>query len=404
MFAIGSFGVQAATTLGLMFVLMHTLANEQYVTFSLLFATAQLTAMSLFEWLRIAATRFEPGMSPERTLAYRATTTSLYLVLVVLTPLVTLAVGFGQGMSFGSALLLALGAVVQGGGDLVLTILRSRERMTVFGVLQMTRALAAAAAAITVAWMTDRADLTYLAYCAGAVLPVCRVLAGRWRMVATALHGFGMGGARPILAFGIPSALAGILMQAIPVMLRWLIVGHHDSAVEAGALFAIDIMQRPFVVIVGAVQAVMSPPVVAAFESGDRALFRARIVKVYRIIAAIIVGLVAIGLVSVPVAGHLIVSPSLAPSFVATGRVAVLFFACQSFLLYSAQFPSYILRQTGVLVGLSASELLLLALTLAAVPTTPDTVMWVATIPVAAFTALLAIYVALSPAMILRRM
>lgn len=404
LFAISSFGVQAAATLGQMFVLMHTLSNTQYVTFSLLFATAQLTAMSLFEWLRVAAMRFEPGMAPDRAANYRATTSTLYVTVAALAPFVTLAIGFWRGLPPGNAILLALGAVVLGGGDLVLTVLRSRDRMIEFGALQMTRALVAALAAIAVGWLTDRADLTYFAYCAGALLPVGMALVQRRQVVTAALRAFGTKGSRQIVTFGIPSAIAGVLMQAIPVALRWLIAGHHDSAAEAGALFAIDMMQRPFVVIVGAVQAVMSPAVVVAFENRDRVQFRHRLVRVYQIIAGIIVALILAGLVAVPIAGHLIVSPALAPSFVATGRIALIFFACQSFLLYSAQFPSYILRQTGVLVGLSAAELALLAITFSLVPTTPDMVMWVATIPVAAFTAVLAVYVLLSPAMILRRM
>lgn len=404
LFAISSFGAQAVATLGQMFVLMHTLSNAQYVTFSLLFATAQLTAMSLFEWLRVAAMRFEPGLTDERAANYRATTSTLYVIVAVLAPFITLAISFWRGLPPENAMLLALGAVVLGGGDLVLTVLRSRERMIEFGMLQMTRALMAALAAIIVGWLTDRADLTYLAYCVGALLPVSKALLQRRRAVLAALRAFGTTGARRIIAFGIPSAVAGVLMQAIPVALRWLIASQHDSTAEAGALFAIDMMQRPFVVIVGAVQAVMSPAVVIAFENRDRAQFRHRLIKVYKIIAAIIVALVVVGMVAVPIAGHLIVSPVLAPAFVATGRVALVFFACQSFLLYSAQFPSYILRQTGVLIGLSAAELMVLAITFALVPTTADTVMWVATVPVVLFTAVLTVYVMRSPGMILRRM
>ena len=72
--------------------------------------------------------------------------------------------------------------------------------------------------------------------------------------------------------YGMLAAAASVIHLSVPVALRFIVVGGLGAAAPtatAGFSMAIDLLQRPFAVLVAAIHAMNYPEVVVEFEHGS---------------------------------------------------------------------------------------------------------------------------------------
>jgi O-antigen/teichoic acid export membrane protein len=268
-FALGAYVYQALIAFGLLIAAARILPPSQYAGYSIFIAVTQFGAIAFFEWIRFATTRFYPGRSPLGEARQRGT----ILVEALACAGLTIVAGL-VAMAFGVPPLLALlGAgvsILQGASDLHLTMLRFRRRFTAFSWIQGLRAsllaIATIIGAITGGTVTAAAAgllAGYLLYALVVAVADRRTRYTRGRLAADV--------ARAHFTYGSVAAGASVLGLVAPLGLRLILANVMGAHAAAGALLALDLLQRPFVLVVAALQAIQYPDVVTAYDRSDKA-------------------------------------------------------------------------------------------------------------------------------------
>jgi len=338
--ALGAYFYQAALAFGLLIVVARLLPAADYAGYSIFIASTQFVAICCFDWIRYACTRFYPGRDAaaeadqRRTLWGETAAAALVCVIAgaIVIPLGLPPVIAGLGVAV---------AIVQGGSDIHFTMLRFRRQFSAFSGLQGFRATILATGSIAGAWMGHSLVTTatglvgaYLVFAAIALVVELRVRrpAGRWSSDIAREH----------LSYGSISAGASVIGLLAPLGLRLILSSTLGPIAAAGALLAVDLLQKPFVLIIAALQAIQYPDVVTAFDHAERKGLRQHLGQYYALLVTLSLitgtGILAILL---PVSA-IAVAPELRSSFLAGAPILVFLFMLRSITQFVSTTPAHL--------------------------------------------------------------
>ncbi|MDP4021784.1 hypothetical protein Q8W71_04025 [Methylobacterium sp. NEAU 140] len=363
-FAFASYVYQSAAAIVLIVCVSHLVAPATYTAFSLTLASAQFAGVLAFEWVQIAGTRYLSSATPATgprlrvallaadgggALALAAAAGTLLLAAPALAPDRTLVL-LGLGIAAG-----------QGLTDLALTMVRVDGRLGRAAALMVLRASALVTGTVAGAWLDGSARGALAGNLAGHAVGLAAALATAW--------GSGLfRGASPRLdradlarfaRFGVPAAAASVTHLTVPIAIRYLIVGLYaaNPAVAAAASLALDLLQRPFSVLIAAIHIVSYPEVVAAHDRGGPDAARAaaaRLLEFMLCATTIMLG----GLVAfLPEAAALLVRPELRADFVGVGAAATAFYFLHVQIQTTLAIVPQLREATARLVGVAAAQL-----------------------------------------------
>ena len=353
--ALGAYFYQAILAFGLLIAVARLLLPAEYASYSLFMAMTQFGAIFSFEWLRFACSRFYPGLTAETELVQRRTIVVEALVCAVICLVGGLAT-LPFGSSFPVALLGGAVAVCQGASDLHLSIVRFGQRFAAFSWLQGLRAsfLAVGTVGGAVAGHSFIAAIAgtlaaYVAYALAAVIIDRRAYAkgGIFDRVVAREH----------LIYGSVSAGVSVLALLSPLGLKLILTTSLGPAGAAGVLLALDLLQRPFTLIVSALQAIQYPDVVAAFDRKDKALPR-RLGQFYALLITLsLITAAGIFVILRPVA-ELAVAPAMREAFLLTGPLVVVFSMLRALTQNMSTTPAHLVLNLKDLTLLALADCL----------------------------------------------
>lgn len=256
--------------LGIQFVIPRLLLPEEYTRFAMMWASGQLVAALLFEWLRIGVVRYsasdagDPRRLPE-TLA------ALYAALLVgasVLAVILLAAGKTGNAMFMAGLILFY-ACAQGAFDGQQAHLRARFLNVRFSVTWMARSVLSFSLTLVVA--SAFSDGKFALAALSASFLIVSLFAGlsprslRWPARSSAVF---------LMKFGLFAAAAGIISFALPLVARYAMVHYAGGTDSAGAVLAVDIAQKILMALGTAVNLLLLQPVISRVnrdpEEGSR--------------------------------------------------------------------------------------------------------------------------------------
>jgi len=355
--ALGAYFYQSLLAFGLLIVVSNLLPASDFAAYSLFTSIVQFAEIACFQWIRAAASRFYPG--PDETsersergviMVELAGSAGICLLGASLAPL------FGAPVWLG--LLGAVAAILQGAGETHLTMLRFRQEFRLFSQLQGARATILAAA--TIAGAAIRPDFAHvmagflagnIVYCILAwarsrrVMPIC----AHWRADIVKRN----------LVYGGTTAGAGVATLLMPLALKTVLLGSLGQA-AAGPMLALDLLQRPFIMITASLQAIRFPELVAQFDrKGDPRAMQEELGRYY----ALLVGLSLIGAAGIiavlGLATQLVIPAGLREAFLRTAPFVMLMAMLRAIAQTVLPTPAHLQRRLSIIVGLAALDCLL---------------------------------------------
>lgn len=352
--ALGAYFYQSLLAFGLLIVVSHLLAAPDYAAYSLFIAIVQFADILCFQWIRAASSRFYPGPDETKEEAERgvivvelAGSAAICLLAAFLAPL------FGAPLWLG--LVGAIAAILQGAGELHLTMLRFRQEFRLFSWLQGARATILAVS--TIAAAAIRPDLAHvLAGVLAGNLIYCAVAWARSRRVMPLVARWHADIARRNLAYGGIGAGAGIATLLVPLGLKTILLGTLGPA-AAGPMLALDLLQRPFIMVTSSLQAIRFPELVALFDrKGEPEAVRAELGRYY----ALLVGLSLIGAAAIiavlGLATELVIPAGLREGFQRTAPLVMLMALARGLIQTVLPTPAHLQRRLPVILGLAVLD------------------------------------------------
>ncbi len=326
--ALGGYFYQSAAAILLIFAISHILPPANYTHFSLALASSQLLGIFMFEWLQLAGVRFLAAARGEGAARLRA---SLFIgalisavILVLVGSVASTAVALPPKVA---ALGLAL-AVLQGLTDLLFMMVRVAGRLGTAGVLLFLRASILLLGAVGGALIgADTASTLLGSICGYAVslLIGLIVLRAPFRPAPLATLRADLW---DFCRYGMLAAGASVIHLTVPVTIRFIIVGHlaADPAASAGFSMAIDLLQRPFSVLVSAIHTINYPEVVFKFEHESEMEARHSTARLFDFVICTTLVLLG-GLIGfLPDAGRIFVPHAMLRSFLDAAPAAATFY------------------------------------------------------------------------------
>lgn len=355
--ALLSYAYQALLAFGSLLAIAHLLAAADYTVYSLFMATSQLAAIAAFEWIRFACSRFYPGPDAASEAVQRGTIEREFLASLGVCAVAALAAA-ASGLV--TPLLAGLGLIVvilQGWTDLHLTMLRFRHQFTAFSSLQGLRATALAIGSVIGALTLHSVEGAAAGLAAGYVLMSAVALAidlrqrhpaGRWDKAIMRQH----------IHYGSVSAGASVIGLAAPLGLRLILQAAFGPA-AAGALLAIDLLQRPFVLVISAVHGVQYPSVVRAYDRHEPGLGLG-LGRYYALLVTLAL-LTAGGVAAIlPLIAEWLVAADLRPAFIATTPAVLFIFLMRATTQNVFATPAHLMKQMRIITWLAVSDAVLL--------------------------------------------
>ncbi|WP_077959687.1 hypothetical protein [Ensifer adhaerens] len=360
--ALGAYFYQAVIAFGLLIVVAHWLAPADYASYSLFISICQFAAIAAFEWVRFACTRFYPGPDAETEAAERRT-----ILVEALACAVLCLIAAGLSLLFGVppvvALVGGLVSIAQGGSDLHLTMLRFRQDFRAFSVLQGSRATILAAGTLAGALVSPSFLSTVTGLLGGyaAYGLLAFILSRRAEnRTATALDSARV---RKHLVYGSVSAGAATAAMFAPLALKAIFTTALGTAGAAGALLALDLLQRPFVLIVSALQAIQYPEIVAAHDRTEDRTGLARQLGHYYALLTSFALMMAAGIFAVLLpAAWLVVSPDLQQAFLATAPAIIVLSLVRTLTQIMLPTPLHLRQRLALILLLAVIDCALLNL------------------------------------------
>lgn len=362
--ALISFAYQSAAAIILVFSLSHILVPAEYTIFSLALASSQLLCVLMFEWLQLAGVRFLAAARGEDAVRLRSS-----LVAAALFSAVVL-VSFGSVASLLTQLapqIVVLGlalAVLQGLTDMLFMMIRVSDRLGTAALLLILRASLLLFGAVTGALLRQSTGAALL----GILCGYATVLTIGWISHRMPLRKVPL---RAMLAdwadfgrYGLLAAGASMIHLTVPVTIRFMVVGSlgaANQAASAGFSMAIDLLQRPFAVLVAAIHTMNYPDAVVRFERGTSAAARQAIAQLFDfILCATIVTLGGI-IGFLPDAGRLFVPAGILSSFLAAAPATAVFYFFHTHLQSTLAVIPHLRKSSLRLVVVAACQLILVS-------------------------------------------
>ena len=347
--ALGAYVYQSLLAFGLLLAVARILAPADYATYSVFVGTTQLGAIAAFEWLRFACSRFYPGQTPGTERDQRRT-----LLVEGLAGGAACLVAGAIMLGFGLSPVLALGggaiAAAQGGSDLHLSVVRFAQRFKAFSRLNAIRATVIAIGTLGGSALTRTVEggivglaLGYVVYGLIAAFGDRKAYdgVGRFRMQIVREHA----------SYGGVSAGMSVLGMLSPLGLKLILTSFLGQEASAGALLALDLLQRPFVMVISALQAVEYPDVVAAFDR-KAPDFGKRLGRFYALMTTLSLVSAAAVFVGLRLVAEIVVSPALRDGFLLTAPLVTAFAMLRSLTQNIATTPAHLeldLRELALL-------------------------------------------------------
>ncbi|MGE6782657.1 hypothetical protein ACQKGL_09060 [Ensifer adhaerens] len=360
--ALGAYFYQAVIAFGLLIVVAHWLAPVDYGSYSLFISICQFAAIAAFEWVRFACTRFYPGPDATSEAAERRA-----ILVEALACAVLCLIAAGLSLLFGVppvvALVGGLVSIAQGGSDLHLTMLRFRQDFRAFSVLQGSRATVLAAGTLAGALVSPSFLSTVAGLLGGyAAYGLLALLLSR-RAESRPAAALDSTRVRKHLVYGSVSAGAATAAMFAPLALKAIFTTALGTAGAAGALLALDLLQRPFVLIVSALQAIQYPEIVAAHDrSEDRTSLPRQLGHYYALLTSFAL-MMAAGIFAVLLpAAWLVVSPDLQQGFLATAPAIIVLSLVRTLTQIMLPTPLHLRQRLALILLLAVIDCALLNL------------------------------------------
>jgi hypothetical protein len=374
LFALGAYGVQAASTLGVVFAVSHLLEPGSYGGYSLVVATSQTAAVLASEWIRLAALRFCSANSddlPNRVATVQCTFVSVCLLLVLL------AAGLSAAgrIPAHQAMLGAVVAILLGATDLQLVFLRVRGSFNGFARLQALRAIVLLLAPTLAAWYTRTAEGTLLGLSLGYLVSMAlfvRADPSWWRIQPSLFKASFLA---DMARYGVAAAGASMTHSLVPMGLRWTGQATMSTPTFAGFSLALDLLQKPFALVTSAIGGILSPGVIKEFEEAPDSK-RPKLKQLYEVQSWAVIVLLGGSLAFIPEVAHWGVKAALQDSFDLLGPVIAIIFGSHIVVQSILATPGHLLKSGKGLMGNAIVEVALVGapcLYALAVPSTPPT-------------------------------
>ena len=357
--ALAAYFYQAAVAFGLLIAVAHLLTPADYAAYSLFISISQFAAILCFEWVRFACSRFYPGQGPGSEALERKALTVEFAACSAIC-LIVASVSIFFSVSAEIAVLGGLVAIFQGGSDLHLTMLRFRQEFRVFSRLQGSRAtilaigtLAGAAIAPTFTWTVAGLMAGYLAYGLLAAF-----------LTRNSLHeaaSFEKARVRKHFVYGSVAASASVIGMLTPLGLKSILTAMLGAGGAAGALLALDLLQRPFILIVSALQAIQYPDVVTTYDrDGSTPAFTKQLGEYYSLLTGLTL-MTAAGIFALlqPV-GQLVIAAGLRKEFLAVAPFVIGLATCRALTANMLPTPAHLQHRLLTIFLLAALDCVLL--------------------------------------------
>ena len=368
---VASYFSQAAFALAQILIVSRVLPRSEYTSFSIALSGSQLLAVIAFEWVRVASSRFQPNATSATLKVLKSTAVLIFVAELAIMFAASMSYPFRLGGSRDAAYLLCLAAGAQGITDIVLTTLRSTGSSRTFSVLQTLRGLASTTGAASGAVFFYSWHAAMVGYIAGILLPFLLVfLAPKLSTSRDNIDGLYTPGSNyggwiwKYLHYGFPAATASMIFLGIPVGLRLVLDGKYGAGGSAGPILAVDYLQRPFNVAIGALLGLLFPDVVRAFEGGDRLVFRTKFFRMMAASEIVILVLALLGYLFLPLVATILVRSDLHGSFISASLYLLPFFASQALVQNNGLLCSAVDRRTHLQVCVAAADLAIIFIVL----------------------------------------
>ncbi|MET0747785.1 MAG: hypothetical protein ABWY49_06315 [Rhizobium sp.] len=356
--ALAAYFYQAAVAFGLLIVVAHWLAPVDYAAYSLFISITQFAAICCFEWIRFACSRFYPGQSGDEAVERKALIMEFAVCAVIC--IICAAISILFAVPLWVALFAGLVAILQGASDLHLTMLRFRQEFRSFSRLQGSRATILALGTLAGALVAPSFISTVAGLLGGYIV---------YTLVAVAMTRGGSSGAgdfqpaivRKHFVYGSVAAGASVVGLLAPLGLKSILTAVLGAGGAAGGLLALDLLQRPFVLIVAALQAIQYPDVVALYDrEGETKALRARLGAYYALLTGFTL-MTAAGIFALlqPI-GLFVVAPALQAGFLGAAPFVVGLSLCRALTLNMLPTPAHLRHRLLSIFLLSAVDCLLL--------------------------------------------
>lgn len=363
--ALASYGYQAVAALLLVLAIGHTLSKGEYAKFSLSLATAQFAAIGVFEWVRLASTRFYPGTDSGKSHIQLASLMAAFLGSASVGTFIVL-ISLLAGAKPLIVITAGLIAVLQAATDLQLTIVRFRGDLTSFSRSQTTRSTILLATGISGALLSKSAFGALCGVVIGYAISVILLLFLDKPMRSTPLHHMQRHLLRVHFAYGAPAATASALHLGSALIARYAVTCIAPGGTGASTLMAFDLMQRPFSVVAAALHGILYPPVVSAFDHGGfpgaetplKHLYLIEVGAIGTVAASVILAMLIPGVLP------LVIPRDFLPTFLGPAIVATMAFAVRAILVNIAPIAAHLARRTNTIFAVSAVDILLSATTM----------------------------------------
>nr|WP_184354465.1 hypothetical protein [Rhizobium sp. BK602] len=357
--ALAAYFYQAAVAFGLLIAVAHLLTPADYAAYSLFISISQFTAIFCFEWIRFACSRFYPGQEPGSEAAERMALRMEFAACAVLCILAACASIF-FAVPGEIAVLGGLVAIFQGASDLHLTMLRFRQEFRAFSRLQGSRATILAAGTLVGAAIAPTFTCTVAGLLGGYVAYslLAMVLTRNSLHEAASLEPSLV---RKHFVYGSVAAGASVIGLLAPLGLKSILTAALGAGGAAGALLALDLLQRPFILIVSALQAIQYPDVVATYDrEGTTPAFRRQLGGYYSLLSGFTL-MTAAGLFALlqPI-GHIVIAPGLREGFLAAAPFVTGLAACRALTFNMLPTPAHLRHRLLAIFLLAAADCVLL--------------------------------------------
>ncbi len=327
--ALAAYFYQAAVAFGLLIAVAHLLKPADYAAYSLFITISQFAAIFCFEWVRFACSRFYPG-STAGSEALERKALSVEFAACAAICLIAASASIFFSVPGDIAVFGGLVAILQGGSDLHLTMLRFRQEFRVFSRLQGSRATILAVGTLAGAIVAPTFASTVAGLLAGYVTY------GFWAAFLTRNSLREAASFEPVLVrkhfvYGSVAASASVMGMLAPLGLKSILTATLGASGAAGGLLALDLLQRPFVLIVSALQAIQYPDVVAAYDrEGPTPAFRKQLGDYYSLLTGLTL-MTAAGIFALlqPV-GQWVISAGLRTEFLAAAPFVIGLATCRA--------------------------------------------------------------------------
>ena len=320
-----TFIVNAVLNLGLGLAVAAVLGLEQYGRFALASVLTFMLAGGLFEWLRLATTRFYGEAARQGDPAIRATLNVAYLgISVALAAVAGLLVAFG--LDWGMAPALAASACIAGAAsglfEYKAALARARFLNRTYTALVIVKNIASLTLMVGAGYFFQDAVWVLAALTlavAISLVPVERAL----RDPAAAFRLFDAGKLRSFAHYGLPIVAGNVVYQLILLANRSMAVAALGYAESGKLSLATDLGLRLFVSVGAALDVLLFQLAVRADASGGRAQAHAQIARNMVLVLGVLTPLAFGFIANLPAFEAVFVPQRFGGDFAALGLVLV---------------------------------------------------------------------------------